>query len=199
MDITRKNVEAILTNHSGFIRLDSLVKELGMVLNDENLWIVHDKLVQSVLPAFKQDCLEGERENAVVLVSFNRRAQHKLTDAQFGVDSKGEPVPMPDKPAKLIKKARDKVKAAERDKVLIAAGLKKEQAETEKYIPGIVFVDASWFTRDDIAESFQRELVDYLGDLDEEDLLHGAEVKFCKPGHGNTVMVTLHIPVKSEE
>ncbi len=193
MDITRKNVENIVNAHNGFVRLDTLCRDLGLTPNAENLWTVHDKLVQSVLPAFRQDALEGERDYAIVLVSHRRRGQHDLSDSAF------PEAPMPDKPAHMVKKKRNEETKAKRDAVLIAAGLKDEdQKDVEKYLPGFVKVDVSWFTRDDAAESFRRYLVEYIGEQDEESPFYMAEIAFCKPGTGDTFAVTLRCKSREE-
>jgi hypothetical protein len=203
MEITRKSVRSVVESFSGFVRLDDLVEKLGATATPENLWLALDKLNQTILPAMQTDCQEGVADTAIVLVSYSRRKQHELTEQQFGAekDSKGEWIPavMPPKPESLKGRVRDKAKMEEKRKILKAAGLAKDTKETPDYLPGLVMVDASWFSRDDIADTFKIQLAEYLSGLDSDDLLAGSKITFCKPGVGNSIMLTLHVPIQSDE
>lgn len=173
MEITRKKLVDIVKANNGFIRLDNLVRATGQSVTPESLWVTLDKVTKDVLPALRQDCAEGERDEAVVLVSHRRRGTHGLDDGAFPQE------PMPDKPVHLLKKQRKS---------------KKPDAEkSEPNMPGLVLVPAEWFSRGDAEDAFKVELADILSDH-EDPRIANATVRFCKAASEGGFLVTLHVP-----
>lgn len=194
MEITRKQLMEIVKSHGGFIRLDTFVEKMGQRATPENLWLAHDTLRNTVLPALKQDCAEAEREEAVVFVSHRRRSTHGISDGAFPQEI------MPDKPATLVKKKASAETLAKRQAKLEELARKKgktlEEMETDIYIPGLTLVSSDWFNRDDEALQFKSALCDDSGNVEDSSLLDGAELTFCKAAARNNrsgVILTLFV------